>query len=330
MFEFLNFWNKRGYQLLTGTAAKEAQDAFEQYIASQLPKKPVAFQEIFCRIQANDKTLTDVDLADLKLEDSDVVALSYALRSNDHVIALNLSGNRLGKRSTHSLMTLPNLSSLNISANPSIDDEALLPFQGNRSIRELDASYCDIGDGGVNSLVQTQISRLRLAGNHVGNAGVSTLSAEQTLVALDISANDFDDTPLVRFKYHSNLEEFVLEHNELNDPTAAMFIEMPKLRFLNLRANNYTSKGAKTLARSMTLEAVDLSSNSVGKGAKAFADNTVLTYLNLETNQLKPETVQEFGRNTMLQKILLDGNNLSETLIAEINANRSPSAFKAQ
>ncbi|MCR9192728.1 MAG: hypothetical protein NXI01_08755 [Gammaproteobacteria bacterium] len=332
MLRFLNLWNKRGYQLLTGAAAKEAQDAFDLYIDSQLLKKPVAFQDIFHRIQANDKTLTDVTLASLTLDDSDIVALSYALRSNDHVTALDLSGNRLGKRSTHSLAILPNLRSLNISSNPSIDDEALQPFQGNRSIRELNASYCGIGDAGVNSLVQTQISRLRLAGNRVGNAGVAVLAADLTLVALDISANDFDDTAVTPFKAHPNMEELVLEHGQLSDATAEIFIGMSKLHFLNLRANNYTSKGAKTLARSKTLEAVDLSSNDVGKGAEAFVDNTVLIYLNLETNKIEPRTAEAFERNATLQKLLLDGNNLNKDLIARINAHRSssPTAPKAQ
>jgi hypothetical protein len=57
-------------------------------------KMPVS-SEILQRLQANDPSITSLDLSFQLLTDADVIELCDALKNNDHLVSLNLRGNQI-------------------------------------------------------------------------------------------------------------------------------------------------------------------------------------------------------------------------------------------
>ncbi|PJD93743.1 MAG: hypothetical protein CK424_01535 [Legionella sp.] len=329
MFDFLSFWSwKKSAQQLKQTKprapSKTEQDTFDLYVREQLPNKPVKFQQLFARIQAKDNSLTEVNLANMGIEDSDVIALCYVLNTNSYVTTLDLSANGLGLKSTRVLAGLSHITSLCIKTNPNIDDSAIEPFRHNQALQHLNASYCSIADEGAKTLTETHISKLNLCANNVGNLGVSYLAKDKRLLKLDLSANDMDDNGIAHFENNSNLEELRLERNRLSDNTASIFNTMKKLKVLQLGANLYTCQGAKTLAKTTTIEICDLSSNRIGdQGAMMLADNKVFSELDLELNNITVESLAAFQSNSTLKSVKLSRNLIDESLLAPMDTART-------
>ena len=122
-------------------------------------------QDILDRLQANDPSLTYLDLSNQNLSDDDIIQLCEAIVSNDKLTSLDVSENNIGDKGADYLSKMMNLTSLSVSDNR-------------------------IGDIGAASLsMMSNLISLDVNFNHIRYPGATSLAGMKYLTHLSYTEN---------------------------------------------------------------------------------------------------------------------------------------------
>ncbi|KAL3816962.1 hypothetical protein ACHAXA_011750 [Cyclostephanos tholiformis] len=242
--------------------------------------------DILRRMDAEDGTLTKIELPKLKLTDDDVHSMLEALARNTTVTRLNLRRNRLGALGCSTLASalLDNVSliSIDVSGND-LGDEGMtdlakvLPHNGVLEVLNVEDNR--IGDVGARALAKalssakggqgggyasSSLKEVNLGGNRIGDEG-----ARDIFRALGSSSTRSDDGSVILGGKNS-VSSLLLRFNAISDrgarELASTLLDNETLRTVDLGHNKITNKGARDLIKVVTindtLERLELGGNA--------------------------------------------------------------------
>ena len=169
------------------------------FVKEQKEKMPID-NEILERLQANDRSLTELNLRGQALTASDMQELVKALQGNTSLKSLNVSRNQIKYEGAKALAQNQTLTSLDVSHNEIVDVGAKALAQ-NQTLTSLDVSINWIGDEGAKALAQNQtLISLNISGNQIWDGGANALAQNQTLTWLGVHANRIGDEAYQRIR----------------------------------------------------------------------------------------------------------------------------------
>lgn len=141
----------------------------------------------------------------------------------------------------------------------------------------------------------TILKKLDLRHNRLGDEGAKALALNTTLIELDLSENGIGDEGAKALALNTLLKVLTLNRNDIRDEGADALGSAP-LRVLDLAENLIRDPGQ--LGRTLTLETLNLSYNKINdEGARRFLRMNTLRALNLHSNHIDPEILEEIKTN---------------------------------
>jgi uncharacterized protein (TIGR02996 family) len=218
-----------------------------------------------------------------------------------------------------------NLANLGLSGNRLSPDGAQVlaaRLPALRKLSSLDLESTDLGDAGVNALLEAEelpsLTSLNLDKNSIGPAGARAL-ADSDLAArlsvLHLGNNSLENEGAEALAgFRGTPSVLGLRGNGIKARGARLLAQSPRMRklaFLDLRYNGIGLDGARSLAESPhlgSLVALNLADNHVGdNGARALAGSATLAglcSLGLRSNSIGPAGAQALAGSPYLQDIL--------------------------
>ncbi|MDF1827448.1 MAG: hypothetical protein P1U39_04135 [Legionellaceae bacterium] len=296
-------------------------------------------REILERLQANDITLTKLNLVNKEISNEDVEHLAAALKENTTLTSLNLRNNQIGAEGVEHLAAAlkenTTLTSLDLELNFISAEGAehlAAALKENTTLTSLNLGNNQIGAEGAEHLAaalkkNTTLTSLDL-GNcayHLGNNQIGAEGAEHLAAAL---------------KENTTLKSLNLGDNQIDaegaEYLAAALKENTTLTSLNLGNNQIDAEGAEYLAAALkentTLTSLDLGNNRIGAAGAAhlgaaLKENTTLTSLNLERNLIRDEGTAHLAA-ALKENTTLTSLNLERNLIRDEGAKYLAAALK--
>ncbi|CAA7037405.1 unnamed protein product [Microthlaspi erraticum] len=135
-----------------------------------------------------------------------------------------------------------NLSSLNLSDCPRINNSTLWPITGLTSLKELDLSRCSkVTDAGIKHLQSVaNLEKLWISQTGVTEAGISLLASLRNLCLLDLGGLPVTDHNLSSLQALTKLEYLDIWGSNVTNQGAVGILKFPNLSFLNLSWTSVT------------------------------------------------------------------------------------------
>lgn len=177
----------------------------------------------------------------------------------------------------------PNLTSLNLSSNTLLSDEAMKEIIKLQDLEQLIVNYCDFSEFGVMGLTKLpKLQELDIRANmRVGNVGMSFVAKIPQLKKLSHRSPAVDDSGIESLTAAKGLTTLMLQDCNNTDEAGALLRQFESMTYLNLfRCGEFGSTGLLDL-KGMKLERLDLrglpSVNDTGM--EIFRDMTTLKRL---------------------------------------------------
>lgn len=264
-------------------------------------------KELLKSIKNNKFTEEELTLVDEELNDEDIFLLVDALKHNTHVKRLDLGVNNISDNGAKSLATLMTLESLNISSN-NIGPEGINAL-ARSNLKKLDISANPIGDAvGVLSSSQ-KLEELVASQCEITDIGAQQLFLSTSIKRLDLSTNELHGSCLKDIGQNRVLEDLDLMQTRLSEESCNYFYSNTALRRLNLTNVLIGDIGASLLAKSTTLRELILMQCSIGDpGAIALSQNNSIRRLVLPSNRIQEAGLEALARNNHFFYLSLNGN----------------------
>jgi Ran GTPase-activating protein (RanGAP) involved in mRNA processing and transport len=202
-----------------------------------------------------------LSLVEQDIDDEGVEALSEALKTNEHIKVIDLSSNKIGSNAVKFLCNAK-ITHLNLSGN-SIKEGAAL-FTKTTHIRELLLAGCHISSSVARTILKnTQLKRVDLSGNDLGDDAVENIPDDSRLEALVFNHNNLTATGAKSIAKNKNIIELWLGSNNVRDEGIAYFADNDKLQILNLIQNDITKKGFFDICKSTSIKKLFLFNNKI-------------------------------------------------------------------
>jgi len=274
------------------------------------------------RIEADDPSLTELDLSYQKLTAVNIGLLVKTLEKNTHLTKLNLYANQIGDEGVVHLVKNTRLVALNLAANQisKIGTEALA---SHKTITSLDLSYNQLKGEDINIIAQSKVlTRLILKDNLISTEGITALSRNTLLKYLDLTDNFIDETGAILLAQGKTCTSLILTGNPIGEVGAIALAENNTFTDLTLCHCRIGAKGAKALAQNTSLKSLNIGYNRIGsEGADAFAKNTTLKKLIATANQISNSGASSFAHNKTLVFLDISFNQISDSGVIELSKN---------
>lgn len=213
-----------------------------------------------------DQTNGHLDLQDQVLLDEDILAVSAFIKDHPSVRSVNLSAsnspnsNQITETGCEHLARLNNKSSLvavHISGNK-IGNEGLKHLNELTQLTLLDISDTGINEVGLYNLKNLlRLISLDVSNNDLGTLGISIITTQhpnlRILVAQNCKLDDFQIKPIIEIPHLTVLD---LSGNQLTDHCAKEITKMQSLCFIDISRNEFSPKGIKDI-RGMNFSQID-------------------------------------------------------------------------
>ncbi|MCB1236968.1 MAG: hypothetical protein KDM91_18010, partial [Verrucomicrobiae bacterium] len=206
---------------------------------------------------------------------------------------------------------------------PGVGDEDLAALAGLSVLEDLKIDRPQFTGTGVRSLTCGQTLRYLsfFDGPALSNEGLAAVGETfPNLQWLTFSGPDIDSSGLAALTKLSSLQTIEIRSDSLDDEALAAFAAMKKLGRLDLYSanNQFTAAGLKELAKSKSIEYLDISVPKLdGEGWKTLATFPALNTLFLHDSPITPEGVGELARLKSLQHLMLtaEEGDLSDEIV---------------
>ena len=191
---------------------------------------------------------------------------------------LSLPRNDIGLQGARALATLPCLTWLALDNNR-VGDEGAAALATSQSLCDLDLDGNDIGADGACALSKAAcLKKLNLKRNHIGTRGAAALAASQ-LIRLSLNGNRVGDEEATELSKSTHLTTLTLGGNNVGDVGATALSKSTNLTTLELGGNKVGNAGARALATSSSLVRLELEFNNLitDEGVKELARSRTVT-----------------------------------------------------
>jgi hypothetical protein len=134
-------------------------------------------------------------------------------------------------------------------------------------------------------------------------------------------------------KENTHLKTVIMEDAAIDDKKVKLLVELQNIKTLSVGSNNITDVGIKEIVEKMpNLETLIIYGNEISdEGVKHLA-NSCLLHIDLSGNgdNITDAGVGHFLNNTRIEKLILDGTSVSESLMEKINIRLQQNKEKAK
>jgi len=204
------------------------------------------------------------------IDDEKAIKLAQALMYNPYIKRINLSNKNIGDEGAKALAAVKTIQELDLSNGLSGYDE----YENH------------ITAIGVQALANSNLKKLLLNGNPIGNKGIKLLAKNKTIIDLEVS--DCDIT---------------------NEGAAELFSINTAIQNLNLRANNIDDNSLIAICLNKTLLYLDLSCCQItNHGLELLAQNNCIKNINLNDNKITNEGIKVLiKKNSSIEYLSVNG-----------------------
>ncbi|MDH5178861.1 MAG: ADP-ribosylation factor-like protein [Gammaproteobacteria bacterium] len=183
------------------------------------------------------------------------------------------------------------------------------------NIRRLILKDNRIGNDGARALTElSQLTTLDLSRNNIGNAGAKAIANLTGLTSLDLSDNMVGNSGVSALSNLTQLTTLDLSHNQIDEAGVKTLSNISRLTTLSLVYNRINDAGAKALSNFSQLTSLNLYANQVGdEGAYSLSRLTQLTTLDLSRNQISDKGLSALTQLKQLSSLYLRNNTISDT-----------------
>lgn len=229
-----------------------------------VPSVPLTdFQAALRKIHAHDASFTEVTLKNQPLTTQELTDLCNALKNNNIVTSLDISGTPVDDANSQNLANL-HLKTL-IASNCHLNDKRVEILAKSKFITTLNIEANEFSENGVRALVANVILQSLLVGyNSLGR--LTRQFASMPLHNLDMRANGMQDDDAMSFNNHPSLKKLGLSGNLIKDSSCQALALSTVLTEVDLRYNKVTREGLEAIKNNPMLM-FHLEGNCINKKA---------------------------------------------------------------
>jgi Leucine-rich repeat (LRR) protein len=244
------------------------------------------------------------------IDDTDVGILVEALRHNNYIKHIDLTGNLIGDNGA-ALLAQIELEELNLTQNQVTSEGA---FSLSKSkVKTLNITANPVGDAGAKALsLSTHLESLEVRECNITNSGAREVLKSPTLKKVNLSTNQLSDDCLSEFSSNSTLEALDLSQNKFTDKAAIFISQHKKIKSLDLSSNYIRDEGVGAIASCQSLIELDLSQNPITEIGFRKLFNSSLKRLTLFNNGITFDVQDPLPSNRSLVNLSLSYNHLND------------------
>ena len=255
-------------------------------------------------------------LIDQDIQDQHLTDLVVALKQNTHIKALDLSTNYISDAGAALLASIHNLEALNVSENNIGPKGAAILAKSN--LKRLDISANPVGNA-IREFAPSALIELIASECEITDDGAEALFSSGSIKKIDLSSNKITGTSLKQVASNLVLEDLKLAQNPLDPQSLQYCIANVCLVRLNLTSTFIGDIGASHLAQNLSLEELMLSQCAIqDAGAIALSKNKTLKKLILCKNRITNVGVNALASNLVLLHLDLDGNSFTNVDVVSL------------
>ena len=281
---------------------------------------------------------------DYKIELSTVPMLENELKNYTSLTSLNFTGNQINDTVAKYLAEIDTLTKLDLTSNV-ISEAGAESFAQNSTLIWLNLSRNRIGAEGAQKFVNnTTLKTLILQWCNIQDTGaIVELAQNNSLTELDLNYNSIIDIPNDvgnAYSQNSSLTWLNFAYNRVNFKDNIPFAESPSLKWLSVGLGKIGTTGARYLAQSTHLTALNIAHNSSAYGAadlfsknntllaldwsrgwhrgadsgvqKIARYNTTLTWLNSSDKKIGNSAAIALALNNSIKWLILKNNEITD------------------
>ncbi len=268
------------------------------------------------QLRENDPDLISLDFSDIYgpgLDEDDIIHLFEALEHNTILKTLSLAGNGLSEETLHALARNTSLISLDLTCCE-LGDEGLEIILQNQNLRTLILQENGIEENGLRALARnTTLTSLNLEFNQLGNVGARIIAQNTTLESLDLTNNNIENIGAEALTRNNTLKTLILKCNNIDIMGVHALARNKTLTYLDLSCNDFSDSGVtafvnNTTLRTLIIEWDDAKGPLSNESAITLAKNKTLTTLSLAGQSIGNDGAEALALNTSLTKLNLSYN----------------------
>lgn len=226
------------------------------------------FEQIIDEIKKGLFVGESLDFLDQIIDDKMVVRLAEALKNSTHIKKICLFNQNIGDEGAKALATVKTIEELDLS-------------NGLAGYDEYENHITSIG---VLALANSNLKRLKLNGNSIGNDGAKFLAKNKTIIDLELSDCSISDEGAAElFNANATIQNLNLRANKISDNSLKGVYSNNSLISLDLSCCHITDDGMKLIAQNTSINDINLDDTNVTKdGVKTLLEkNNSIKYLSL-------------------------------------------------
>jgi hypothetical protein len=209
-----------------------------------------------------------------------------------------------------------------------IDDEKAIKLaralKDNSYIEELDVSNNRITFLGAKALSETNLKKLKINNNPIGDNGIRCIASSKQLVVLEAQACEITSQGSNLLFANTILESINLSFNHLAKEGFLSLVTNTTLRTLILQQVRIDDNCVELIAQNRSLRKVNLSTNSlIRRGAMFLFSSPTIEDLNLSQIRLDNLRDDIFDTSKSLKRLVLFSCDLTSASIGFLSKNRS-------
>lgn len=263
-------------------------------------------KELLEKISQNTFTEKHLDLKGQMLKDVDIFELTKALENNRYIKAIDLSYNDIGDNGIKELAKNKQIEELNLS----------------NGISGYDDHYNHITAVGIKFLAQSNLNKLNLNGNPIGDEGIKHLATSKNMTELDVEdCNISADGLCFLLKINTSLKRLNVSSNEIEDKGLSTIADNHTLEELDLSMCKITGESTRFIEKNDSLVRLQLAENDIGQGAGRLANHVKIKFLGLGQCNVCDDALFFFGENKTIKELVLSYNKITTKGLKAISKN---------
>ena len=261
------------------------------------------FEKLLKDIRTNVFNKDFLDLRGQELIDEKIIQLAETLANNHYIKKIDLSYNNIGDDGIIALSKINTISELDV----------------HNGLDGYDEYYNHITSKGALALARSNLKKLNISGNVIGDEGVKSLSTNNNIVELDVEDCGINAEGAAEFfKTNDMVVKLNLQGNNIGDHGLSTLKYNNKLKELNLSSCQITHVGLKFIAENSSLTSLQLNNNKVSNGVFYLAKHNSLKILNLSECEINDSDLELFAKNNVLTELYLQYNNITAEGVKKI------------
>lgn len=256
----------------------------------------IDFEKLLKDIRENVFNKDYLNLSGQALKDEKIIQLAEALKDNSYIKKIDLSYNDIGDDGITAIAKIDRISELDI----------------HNGLDGYDEYYNHITSIGAQIIAQSNLKKLNISGNLIGDDGFKFLAANRTIVELDVEGcGILADGAKEFFSINSTVIKLNLQANLIGDLGISTIASNNQLKELNVSNCTITHVGTKFIEGNTSLISLQMSGNIIGRGVCHLAKHIKLKSLNLSECEITDNDLELLATNNKIEELHLQYNKIT-------------------